>query len=363
MCVPFLCSMINPTLYYVGRLHCDIDPYMRITITGDGNYKKEIDSLNPEFLSTVVKALSTNRYHGLMADFLEKEKIRKDLLIVGSSVGFARARGSNICGSFAFIQVCKLSELYETDREALNFVIKHEIAHIKNCDNISIKLVELVSAVSTAFFLSFVHRSGVFVTMLASGVVAAVTGSIFELFREIKADDFAINKSSDEELLGGRRFFKTFAQIQRTLTDNFAKRLIFSAEGNTRFLFDSRHPPNTWRIKKIERELSRRCISICNEEEEKKTEQLCSFLEAKDMVTDFSKISWNSALRSLSKKVASILLPLPDTPIHPFLKKKVICPLVNIVWQTSTIYQTVINYLSRAWSSLEPNSYSRLKLK
>ena len=51
-------------------------------------------------------------------------------------------------------------------------------------------------------------------------LVGGLAHSLFSKWREVKADDFAIKNSSDEELKGGRRFF-IFAQkilIQGTQT-------------------------------------------------------------------------------------------------------------------------------------------------
>jgi hypothetical protein len=91
--------------------------------------------------------------------------------------------------------------------------------------------------------------------------VGITAQSLFSIWREGRADDFAIENSSNEELLGGRRFLMAINYLE-----------------NWRYKLDYLHPSITSRIQKIEKALERKNISIDDSQENQKIEELKLFL-------------------------------------------------------------------------------------
>ena len=145
---------------------------------------------------------------------------------------------------------------YEADKDACSWIIKHELSHIKHNDHFTMLCVpcvcQLAAAIFGMCFLSFFPALGL---AYAVGLVSLV---LFARWREAKADDFAIENSSNEELKGGRRFFMAVQQTNIEVRNTFWRRFTISASGDMRL--DTFHPSITSRIQKIERALSARNI-------------------------------------------------------------------------------------------------------
>ena len=99
-------------------------------------------------------------------------------------------------------------------------------------------------------------------------IVGLVSHSLFSQWREAKADDFAIENSSDEELKGGRRHLMALQETNIEKRNTFWKRIAISASGNNRLGIS--HPSLTSRIQKIENTLLARNAEINPETERQK---------------------------------------------------------------------------------------------
>ena len=95
--------------------------------------------------------------------------------------------------------------LYQADKNACMFFLKHEIAHIKNNDTWKIPLLTTISAIASALFgIAYLSPWQGF---LLSTIIPAIGRIALTRRCEDTADDFAIKHSSIEELNGARRFF------------------------------------------------------------------------------------------------------------------------------------------------------------
>lgn len=159
--------------------------------------------------------------------------------------------------------------LKELDKPALNFVLKHEIGHIKIPDNFwsdyalyipSVILTICAFAIAFFFPATFVAYSVSRLAMPAICLSGVASYLKYEQMREIRADDFAIAHSTTEELEGGRRYFMANLQAQKERSDeSLYDKLIYDSTGEVRF---STHPTLKSRIQKIENELLRRNNSL-----------------------------------------------------------------------------------------------------
>ena len=103
------------------------------------------------------------------------------------------------------------------------------------------------------------------------------------MWQEAKADDFAIENSSDAELKGGRRAFiaSQEANIEERNTTLW-KSFIISGSGERSL--DILHPSLTSRIQKIEGALQARNVTI--EQERPKIDDLKKFIELTRLICE-----------------------------------------------------------------------------
>jgi hypothetical protein len=214
----------------------------------------------------ILSTLPGSHIKSAMQPFLDKAKIRKDLIFVENlNLGFCSALGTNMFrnGDAAVIVA---PGFYEADKDACSWLMKHEISHIKHNDPFTMLCVPCVCELAASIFgmcsLSFLPALGVVFT------VGNVSEALFSQWREAKADDFAIENSSDEELKGARRIFMALQEASIEERNTFWKRIAISASGDTRL--DILHPSFTSRIQKIERALRIRNIVIDIEAERQK---------------------------------------------------------------------------------------------
>lgn len=189
---------------------------------------------------------------------LKKSGLRKDILLTqGLSFGSACAEGTNISPiGGATIHIAPF--LYSTDKNACSWIIKHELCHIKKNDSITYPLMK-----SLCLLAAFVFGQKYLSKLSAYRLALAITIVSFILFskrQEAKADDFAIENSSEDELKGGRRFLIACQEIGKE-EDTFLKRIFGES-------LDFSHPSLTSRIHKIEAALTVRKIEF-NEEKER----------------------------------------------------------------------------------------------
>ncbi len=214
----------------------------------------------------ILSTLPGGHIKSAMQPLLDKAKIREDLIFVEyPNLGFCRALGSNFFRK-ADAAIMVAPGFYEADKDACIWMMKHEISHIKHNDMFRIQAVLFVCQLAASIFgmrsLSFYSACWV------SSAVSIASLALFSQWIEAKADDFAIENSSDEELKGGRRILMAFQETNIEERNTFWKRIAFSASGDCRM--DILHPPITSRIQKIERALRTRNIDIDMEAERQK---------------------------------------------------------------------------------------------
>jgi len=214
----------------------------------------------------ILSTLPSSHIKSAMQPFLDKAKIRKDLMFIETpTLGFCSASGTNMFRNGDAV-VMVAPGFYETDKDACSWIMKHEISHIKHNDLFTMQCVQFVCQLAASIFgmcsLSFLPALGVAFT------VGIVSQALFLQWREAKADDFAIENSSDEELKGGRRILMAMQEADIAKRNTLWKRITISASGDNRL--DVLHPSITSRIQKIERALHARNIDVDIEAERRK---------------------------------------------------------------------------------------------
>lgn len=246
-------------------------------------------------LSTPLTQYST-RQHPLTPElriFLRSQGTREDLLILDAPVlGLALGGNDYRSGDAAIVLDRKF---YQKDREAACFITKHELSHIKHNDVIILNRILAASlfafAIADAIYAarnptdkspktSLLAKIGNvtkrvfcrFAGNLIKGSLIKVPQIFYSLYVEGRADNFAIQHSSIEEIKGGRRFFKAlqnalmkrhntpsthfsyqgFNPLEKIIQENFGQ-IIYSASGENRM--DFLHPSLQSRIQKAERAL------------------------------------------------------------------------------------------------------------
>lgn len=222
----------------------------------------------------IVKALPGYHIKAEIQPFLDQENVREDLIIVESmNLGICSAAGTNIFSKGDAV-VRLAPGFLQTDKDACHFIMKHEISHIKNNDNFTIPLVGSVCSTATAVFATLT------MPWLAATQLTTFVGvsafALFSLRRDGKADDLAIENSSNEELLAGRRFFMSLTKINIENRRTFWEKIAITPYGNN--LFDIEHPSLTNRIEKIEKVLARKGVLINHAQENPKFEKLKVFM-------------------------------------------------------------------------------------
>jgi hypothetical protein len=173
------------------------------------------------------------------------------------------ASADGVDGLNAIIKV--MPQFYAIDKHACCWVMKHEIHHIKNNDCLTKPLCGAVCNFAAALFISL-NDSLPFAIGAAS--LALISMSFFSRQTEERADEFAIKHSSDEELIGGRRFLLSLKQA------NIKKRDFFNitSDGEGRWSFF--HPTLKSRLKRVKKEIKLRGLSINHGAELEKIENL-----------------------------------------------------------------------------------------
>lgn len=191
--------------------------------------------------------------------FLDRAKIREDLIVVERLTReICAAEGTNIF-SKSDAAVYLAPGFYDADKEACHWVMKHEISHIKNNDTFIVPLVASICSTAAAVFgVRNMHWLSATLLTISVGIT---THSLFSIWREGKADDFAIENSSNEELLGGRRFLIATESLQ-----------------NWKYKLDYLHPSIISRLQKVEKILGKKGILIDDAQENQKIEELKLFL-------------------------------------------------------------------------------------
>lgn len=218
----------------------------------------------------VIKTLPGYNIKIEMQPFFDRMGIRKDLIVTEKlNLGFCTAQGTNyFTKGDAIIWVAP--NFQNVDKEACQWVLKHETCHIKNNDNLTIALIPAIYSIAAAIFSTFMLPiiPAIFITLLV-GFIAQV---IFTRYREGKADDLAIAESSPEELKGGRRFLMSLKETNLEARNTIWKKISISSTGEIRL--DLLHPSIASRVRKIEHALQQQNIQVDEEEESKKIAKL-----------------------------------------------------------------------------------------
>ncbi len=190
--------------------------------------------------------------------FLDKNEIRKDLILAQEDLGLnVYMTGTNFfTRGIASITVPPFFK--SVDEEACSFIFKHEVSHLKNNDAFTTSLVAAICSLASAIICT--RRTSPILAFLVTLAVGALASILFTLYRENKADDFAIAHSSNEELKGGRRYFLSHQQRLLGQRTSLFTRLVYSSKGD--FRLDLWHPSFTSRLKKVTRALEARGISV-----------------------------------------------------------------------------------------------------
>lgn len=226
----------------------------------------------------ILKKLPGSHIKDAMQGFLDHVKIRKDLVFIETpNLGFCSAAGTNIFSKHdAAILIAP--GFYEADKEACCWTMKHEISHIKNNDSFTVQCVpgicQLAASIFGMCFLSFLPAVGLAFS------VGMISNSLFKRWREAKADDFAIENSSDEELKGGRRVLLAMQEANIKERNTSWSKFWISADGNNRL--DISHPSVTSRIKKVEKTLHDKQVKIDEVSDKERLDHIKSYMANKN---------------------------------------------------------------------------------
>ncbi|MDN3507525.1 MAG: hypothetical protein P0S94_01235, partial [Simkaniaceae bacterium] len=144
--------------------------------------------------------------------FFEEHDIRRDIVVIEEvNQGFCRAAGSTLFSKNP-PGIHMAPGLHNEDKNAYNWILKHEIHHIKSNDLFTIPLVACIASIAFGIIGIFLLPTGLISVVAYFGGITAM--SLFSQWREAAADNFAIENSSIEELLGGRRLLTAFQNTQ-----------------------------------------------------------------------------------------------------------------------------------------------------
>ena len=201
------------------------------------------------------------RVKGQQSDFLAAEKIRPELQIWEKySIGFTDMRGVNISGLAEPI-ICFTPELQETDPNAFNWILKHQICHVKNNDILCQSLLHTGTAAVMQFALNYletftasINPLGPVLTEISKQIaiygISERISNLYAYHSLCQADDYAISHSTIDENKGGRRELKALQYVAKSrFSEGYA-----GIEPNGDIPLPSQ-PVYSERIRKIERKL------------------------------------------------------------------------------------------------------------
>lgn len=212
-----------------------------------------------------------------MGSFFRKMQINNGLVLRDSDVGFF-ALGLNIpFGLPPTILVQK--GMCEVDEHATKFLVKHETGHLYANDVVVNCILQIASSLLVAGLtkklikctnkqlvtkFNIITNAKVKAIAIAIGIcglmlvnyITTYISNKYMLWREGRADDFAIKHSTLEEKLGGRRYFIALLNLNMHLLNKFPNTLRKSVSSNGENLLDVVHPSLSSRAKKIEKNIA-----------------------------------------------------------------------------------------------------------
>jgi hypothetical protein len=189
-------------------------------------------------------------------EFFEKvSKVRDDVLVYKSrDLPHPAAAVSPNFGPTALIFYDE--GFPEQDESALKWCFKHELSHIKDSDIFKIGTIATTTSAITAYaakaFLPW---------WLVPCCSVLVAGNIFtfcSFYCEMKADKFANEHATCEELLGGERYLEGLLEANMLLHKRYPR--LFSKEGNAAIFIDPYSMPTTVRLKIVRKEIEKRKV-------------------------------------------------------------------------------------------------------
>ncbi|MEI6242833.1 MAG: M48 family metalloprotease [Chlamydiota bacterium] len=189
-----------------------------------------------------------------LSSLLEKLHLKKSIQVRVNQTpyGFG-ALGSFLFSGRKYISCCP--NMHFLDKNAWSFLIKHEISHLKNNDSFHYHLSGLIITVASAILFPFIMPFRISLSLSFINPIHSIIHHQYSKYRENKADEFAIENSTPEELKGGLRFFKNYQEIGKKVHD-IGHWFFYSSKGDYRL--DFTHPSVSSRVQKIEKELLQR---------------------------------------------------------------------------------------------------------
>ena len=191
-------SMISSGLSALGSVYLWSKPIAKVKGFISSLFKpvSKSEDFDEEFNRRVIK---------IFDKFLKENNLDANLKICQMWTGHIMGTKT----TFNENKIIVLSNLLDTDEEAFKFLFKHEISHVKGNDSIKAALLNPIFSISSVFFLR--HYCGL--SFIPAVISYRILKYVFEkrvaifvaTFFERKADNFAINNSTIDELKGGLR--------------------------------------------------------------------------------------------------------------------------------------------------------------
>lgn len=207
----------------------------------------KVPGTQPPFINNYAKSLES-KVHADMGDYLEKQKIRQDLKIIEMpNDGVCTAHGSNSFSNAAAIICCPNFE--QIDSHAFRWAFKHEISHLKHNDQLLIAIARTVSFIASIALLHLGLGLQPLTTALLTLAIDVVCSKVFRNYVENRADHFANQHATTDELKGGLRILHALREMDQGKLSLF-------------------HPSTDSRIQRLEKELIKRKVTYVVEQKE-----------------------------------------------------------------------------------------------
>jgi len=192
----------------------------------------------------------------LYKDLLKKTHVRKDVYIIEYPhpmcfcVGYQLSLSKD---SHAGIFMSK--GLFELDRDAFSFLLKHELSHIKFCDVLMSSMISILGLTFCAWLAScfFSTWNIIYISICLIPLMNHFLGGLWMHYRETRADAFAIKHSTTDEIRGAVRYFSAIKKYNASLSSNHPQ---YTREGELAKGFH--YPKNSNRIQIFLNEVKKR---------------------------------------------------------------------------------------------------------
>lgn len=164
------------------------------------------------------------------------------------------------------------TRLFNVDRGAFGFVMKHEVGHIINNDALVGVTLHTAVTLGLYYLTKNYFTKHKCAKAFAIGIVALTGLTLTKRYLEGKADDFAIRHSTDDELKGGRRFFLAAQSAGRIAAGQDP--IFTTADGDDRLAIF--HPSRASRIAKVEAALFNKGLPLERVSPDEKYDLLCA---------------------------------------------------------------------------------------